>query len=74
MLFSIQELCKQKGVSLLNLIERSGIDRERIQSIYLGRWTPNPTQRENIAQALDTPSADIAWQHSTPVEHFYGPC
>lgn len=74
MLFSVQELCKQKGVSLLNLVERSGMDLERLRAIYLGRWTPNPTQRENIARALNTPSGDIAWQHRTAVEHFYGPC
>jgi transcriptional regulator with XRE-family HTH domain len=74
MSYSVQELCKQKGVSLLSLVERSGMDLNRLQAIYLGRWTPNPTQRENIAQVLNTPSGDIAWQHRTPVEHFYGPC
>ena len=74
MLFSVQELCKQKGVSLLNLVERSGLDLEQLRAIYLGRWTPNPTQRENIARALGTPSGDIVWQHRTAVEHFYGPC
>lgn len=74
MSFNIQELCQLKGVSLPGLVERSGMDRNRLQAIYLGRWTPDPTQREIIAQALDTPSDDIAWQHSTPVEHFYGPC
>jgi transcriptional regulator with XRE-family HTH domain len=74
MSISVQQLCKQKEVSLLSLAERSGMDLKRLQAIYLGRWTPNPTQREKIAQALDTPSGDIAWQHSTPVEHFYGPC
>ena len=74
MSFNVQELSQRKGVSLLSLVERSGMDFKRLQAIYLGRWTPNPTQREIIAQALDTPSDDIAWQHRTPVEHFYGPC
>ncbi|MCA9120457.1 MAG: helix-turn-helix transcriptional regulator [Planctomycetaceae bacterium] len=71
---SIQELCRQKGVSLPSLAERSGVDLTRLQAIYLGRWTPSANQRAKIAQALDTPKDDIAWQHSTPVEHFYGPC
>lgn len=69
----VQELCKQKGISLLNLVERSGVEFKQLQAIYLNQWTPNPTQRKNIAHALDTRSDDIAWQHSTIVEHFYGP-
>lgn len=73
MSFTVHKLCSQKGVSLLSLVERTGMDLGRLQAIYLGRWTPNPTQRKNIAQALETPSDDIAWQHRTPVEHFYGP-
>ena len=70
---SVQKLCKAKGISLLILAERSGLDLKRLQSIYLGQWTPSPNEREKIAQALDTPSDDIAWEHSTPIEHFYGP-
>lgn len=69
----LQKLCQDKGVSLLNLAERAGIALKRLQAIYLGRWTPSPQDREAIAQALDTPSDDIAWEHNTPVEHFYGP-
>jgi len=73
MSFSVKELCQQKGVSLLSLAERSGMDLKRLQAIYLGRWTPTPTQRDKVAQALETSSGDIAWQHSNAVEHFYGP-
>jgi len=73
MAISVEKLCQEKGLSLLGLAERSGLDLTRLQSIYLGRWTPSPNEREKIAQALDTPSDEIAWQHSTPVEHFYGP-
>ncbi len=73
MSISVQKLCKQKGVSLLSLAERSGLDLKRLQSIYLGRWTPSPNERDKIAQALDTSSTEIAWEHGTPIEHFYGP-
>ena len=69
----VQKLCEKKGVSLLSLAERSGTGLKRLQAIYLGRWTPTPNEREAIAKALDTPSSDIAWEHNTPVEHFYGP-
>ena len=58
---------------MLSLAERSGLDLKRLQSINLGQWTPSPSEREKIAQALGTSSDDIAWEHSTPIEHFYGP-
>ena len=74
MSISIRNLCQQKGVSLLSLAERSGVDLARLQAVYLGRWTPNANQRAQMSEALDTPKDDIAWQHSTPVEHFYRPC
>ena len=73
MSISVQKLCKDNGMSVLSLAERSGLDLKRLQSIYLGRWTPSPNERERIAQALGTSSDDIAWEHSTPVEHFHGP-
>ncbi len=67
MSISVQNLCKQKGVSLLSLAEQSGLDLKRLQAIYLGRWTPTPKERAAIAKALDTPSSDIAWD-------WHGPC
>lgn len=73
MSISVQTLCKQKGISLLSLAERTGLDLKRLQTIYRGQWTPTPSEREKIAQALGTSSDDIAWEHSTPIEHFYGP-
>ncbi len=69
----VRKLCEETGVSLLTLAERSGIGVIRLQSIYLGRWTPTPQERDAIAKALDTPTSQIAWEHNTPVEHFYGP-
>lgn len=71
---SLQNLCQQKEVSLLSLSERSGVDLARLRAIYVGQWTPSANQRVMIAQALDTPSENIAWHHCTSVEHFYGPC
>ncbi len=72
MSISVQKLCKDKGMSLLSLAERSGLDLKRLQSIYLALWTPSPSERERIAQALGTSNDEIAWEHSTPIEHFYG--
>ena len=73
MSISVQKLCEQEGVSLLSLAEVSGLDLKRLQIIYCGQWTPSPNEREKIAQALGTSSDEIAWQHTTPIEHFHGP-
>ena len=70
---SIQKRCKQKGISLLSLAELSAVDLKRLQAIYRDQWTPSPNEREKIAQALGTSSDEIAWGHSTPIEHFHGP-
>ena len=70
---SIQDLCKQKNVSLPILAEHSGIDLKHLQAIHLGQWTPSANQRAMISEALDTPIDDIDWRHNTPVEHLYGP-
>ncbi len=70
---SVQNLCKDKGISLLSLAERSGLNLKRLQTIYRSQWTPSPSERERIAQALGTSSDEIAWEHSAPVEHFCGP-
>ena len=73
MSISVQNLCKQKGVSLLSLAEHSGLDLKRLQAIYRGQWTPSPREREKIAQALGTSSDEFAKEHSTPIEHMSGP-
>jgi len=69
---SVHDLCKEKEISLLELAEKTGLDLKRVQSIYLGRWTPSPTERQKIADVLGKPSEDIAWGHETPIQHIYG--
>lgn len=69
---SVADLCKQKGVSLLELTEKTGLDLVRLRAIYLGRWTPSPEERKKIAQALETSVEEIAWGHTTPIQHLYG--
>ncbi len=64
--------CKSKGISLLELVDQSGLDLKRVQAIYLGRWTPNPDEREKIAAVLKVGADKIAWGHNTPIQHIYG--
>lgn len=69
---NLQTMCKQKGVSLLELTDKTGLDMTRVRAIFLDRWTPSPTERQKIAAALNVSTEDIAWGHQTPVQHIYG--
>lgn len=69
---SVHDHCKQKGVSLLELAERSGLELLRVRAIYLGRWTPSPQERSQIAEVLEVEIDDVAWGHQTPIQHIYG--
>jgi len=69
---NIQDLCKEKGLSLLELADRSGLDLPKTNAIFQGRWTPSPKERQGIATALDTAVDGIAWGHATPIQHIYG--
>lgn len=69
---SVHDLCVQHKISLEELSNRSGLELSRVQAIYLGRWTPSPTERQKIAEVLGLPKEDIAWGHKTPIQHIYG--
>ena len=69
---SLQQLCQQKGLSLLELADRSRLDLVKTRAIFLGRWTPDPVERQAIAAALETSVEEVAWGHQTPIQHIYG--
>ncbi len=69
---SVDDLCRENEITLERLCEKSGLDRGRVEAIYLGRWTPSPAEREKIAAAFDVEVAEIVWGHKTPIQHIYG--
>jgi lambda repressor-like predicted transcriptional regulator len=69
---NVHDLCVEKGISLEQLSQQSGLDLPRVQAIYLGRWTPSPTERLRIAMALGVSPDEIAWGHKVPIQHIYG--
>ena len=69
---SLQQLCQQQGLSLLELADRSRLDLVKARAIFLGRWTPGPEERQAIAAALETSVDAVAWGHQTPIQHIYG--
>jgi hypothetical protein len=69
---TVEDLCNTQSVSFDRLVERSGLDAERVKAILLCRWTPSPAERQKIAAVFGVPVEDIAWGHATPIQHLYG--
>ncbi|MCA9099601.1 MAG: helix-turn-helix transcriptional regulator [Pirellulales bacterium] len=68
----VDQLCIDAGITLDELVERSGLDYNRVAAIVGGRWTPKPEERQKIAAVFDLEPSDIAWGHKTPIQHIYG--
>ncbi|NIL98084.1 MAG: hypothetical protein GTO53_09800 [Planctomycetales bacterium] len=69
---SVAELCEQKEISVDQLVDRCGLEPDRVRAILLGRWTPSPDERRKIAAVFDLVPDDISWGHKTPIQHLYG--
>lgn len=69
---SVTELCEQQGITLQQLVERCGLDEQRVVAIMLGRWTPSPEERDKIAAVFGVSREQITWGHKTPIQHIYG--
>ena len=69
---SVAEFCQEQEISLDILIEKSGLDRSRVQAIVEGRWTPSPNERRQIADVFGVEPKDITWGHKTPIQHLWG--
>ena len=41
---NLTDLCKQQGLSSLELADKAGLDLLRVRAICLGRWTPSPKE------------------------------
>jgi transcriptional regulator with XRE-family HTH domain len=69
---TVAELCREQSIDIASLASRSGLDESRVTAIALGRWTPSPTERQKIAAVLGVAVDQIAWGHTTPIQHLYG--
>ena len=61
---TIDVLFEQQGISVQELIARSGLSAERVLSILNGRWLPSPKERQAIAAAMGLAREDIDWGHT----------
>lgn len=69
---TVADLCREQTIELAELAKRSGLDDGRVTAIALGRWTPSPAERQKIAAVFGVAADQIAWGHTTPIQHLYG--
>jgi transcriptional regulator with XRE-family HTH domain len=69
---AIADYLDDAGMSVEDLVDRSGLDKRTVRSIVAGQYTPSPAQRQRLAQALGVAKEDIAWGHTVPVQHLRG--
>jgi hypothetical protein len=69
---SVQELCVESGLDPRGLAAKAGLDERRVRAIAEGRWTPSPAERDKIAAVFGRTRDEVAWSHTTPVQHLYG--
>jgi transcriptional regulator with XRE-family HTH domain len=72
MIRTVADLCREHEINVAELATRSGLEEGRALAIALGRWTPSPAERQKIAAVFEVPIDQIAWGHSTPIQHLYG--
>lgn len=69
---TVEDLCREHKITVLQLAERSGLGEGLIKAVVLGRWTPSPEERDQIAKVFGLTRREIAWGHKTPIQHIYG--
>jgi len=72
MIRTVADLCREQSIAMADLAERTGLDVGRVTAIALGRWTPSPAERQKIAAVFGVGIDEIAWGHTTPIQHLYG--
>ena len=68
----IARYMEEIGISVDQLIAAAGLDAKLVKAIVSGNYTPSPSQRQRLADALGVSTGDISWGHTVPVEHMRG--
>lgn len=61
---TVDLLFEETGLTVEDVAERSSLHISRVEAIFMGRWTPSPTERERIAKAFGVSVDDISWGHT----------
>src|SRR5262245_51122074 len=69
---SLAEWMSDRGLSLENILQSSGLEKKVLDAILHDRYTPSPQQRQRLAAALGLAVDDITWGYRQQVDHMYG--
>ncbi len=69
---AVADWMAERGISLAELVERSGLDRRVVEAIARGQYTPSPEQRRRLVEVLSVGADQVAWGHQVGVAHVYG--
>ncbi len=69
---TLAEWMAERGITLPELIEASGVEDRVVEAIAHGRYTPSPEQRQRLSAVLGVEPEQVAWGHVTEVSHVYG--
>ena len=60
---------KNESLDPKQLAAKAGLDEQRTLAIVMGRWTPSPAERDQIAAVFGLTRDQIVWGHTTPIQH-----
>lgn len=63
---TLDRIVEELGVSVEEIAQRTGLTPKRVESIVVGRWTPSPSDRQRIAEALGLTIDEVIWGHTMP--------
>jgi plasmid maintenance system antidote protein VapI len=62
----------EMGITIDQLVSRTGLDTKTVVAIVSGNYTASPAQRQRLAAALGVAKEEISWGHSVEVQHLRG--
>lgn len=69
---TVAEWMTERGLSLVELVERSGLEKRVVMAMVEARYTPSPQQRRRLAATLGVEAEQVWWGHRTAVDHIHG--
>ena len=61
---TVDMLFEKNRFTIEDVAEKTNLTTDRVEAIAMGRWTPNPHERRQIAAALGVSIEDINWGHT----------
>jgi transcriptional regulator with XRE-family HTH domain len=68
----LAETLTENGMSVQELVAASGLESRTVKLLLAGSYTPSPSERARIANALGVEIDEIEWGHTVPVQHLRG--